>query len=102
MYHRGTIFCDTASDHIHIKNQVSLGASETIAVRRESESWLFEEAKIADKHCHSANGIFKPDLFTALFKKYSQTQSFSSVRGHFKTLKQREQFKELYMWQDLL
>ena len=35
MFHGGTIFRDAASKYIFVKNQVSLGAGETVAAKRE-------------------------------------------------------------------
>ncbi len=40
MFHGGTIFRDAASKIIHVKNQVSLGAGETLASKVSFEQWL--------------------------------------------------------------
>ena len=42
MFHGGTIFRDAASKIIHIENQVSLGAGETLAYKVSFEQWLWE------------------------------------------------------------
>ena len=42
MFHGGTIFWDAASKIIHVKNQVSLGAGETLASKVSFEQWLWE------------------------------------------------------------
>ena len=40
MFHGGTIFHDAAWKLIHIENQVSLGASETLPAKLRFEEWL--------------------------------------------------------------
>ena len=40
MFHGDTIFWDVASKIIHIENQVSLGAGETLASKVSFEQWL--------------------------------------------------------------
>ena len=39
-FHGGTIFCDAGSKYLFVKNQVSLGADETIQAKNEFETWL--------------------------------------------------------------
>ena len=41
-FHGGTISCDAKTKIIHIENQVSLGARETIFLKNRSEEWLWE------------------------------------------------------------
>ena len=40
MFHGGTIIRDAASKYIYVRNQVSLGAGETITAKREFEDFL--------------------------------------------------------------
>ena len=63
MFHGGTIFREAASKYIHIKNQVSLGAGETVLAKQEFEAWLWDEARATVKHYHSDNGVFTSDMF---------------------------------------
>ena len=79
MYHGGTIFRDAASKYIHVQNQVSLGAGETVMAKREFEDWLWEEARLLVKHYHSDNGVFTAEMFTDACKEDGQSQSFSGV-----------------------
>ena len=58
MYYGGTLFRDAASKYIYVRNHVSLGAGETVAVKREFEKWLYEEARVV-KHYHSDNVVFQ-------------------------------------------
>ena len=58
-FHGGTLFCDAASKCINVRTQVSLCAGETVTAKREFEEWLWEEARVAVKHYHSNNGVFK-------------------------------------------
>lgn len=44
MYHGGTIFRDAASKYIHVSNQISLGAGETINSNLAFKEWLWEAA----------------------------------------------------------
>lgn len=79
MFHGGTIFRDAATKYIHVQNQVSLGAGETVNAKVSFESWLWEEARVAIKHYHGDNGIFTADLFKEACAEENQTQSFSGV-----------------------
>ena len=80
MYHGATLFCDAASKNIYyVRNQVSLGAGETVAAKRGFEEWLYEEARVAVKHYHSDNGIFNAETFTESCEEDGQPQSFSGV-----------------------
>ena len=62
-FHGGTIFRDAASKIIHVKNQVSLNAGETINSKLRFEEWLYEQAAVTVKHYHSDNGVFTAELF---------------------------------------
>ena len=79
MFHGGTIFCDACSKYIFIKNQVSLGAGETISAKNEFETWLWDTARVAVKHYHSDNGVFTAESFTDSCKEEGQSQTFSGV-----------------------
>ena len=75
----GLFFRDAASKYIYIQNQVSLGAGETVTAKRKCEEWLWEEARVAVKHYHSNNGVFKSEYFTQSCSNDGQTQSFRGV-----------------------
>ena len=79
MFHGGTIFRDAASKYIHVQNQVSLGAGETVNSKIAFEEWLYDTARIAVKHYHSDNGVFTAELFRDSCIEEKQTQSFSGV-----------------------
>lgn len=44
MFHGHTIFCNAALKYLRIKNQVSLGAGETVNLKLKFEEWLWEQA----------------------------------------------------------
>jgi hypothetical protein len=73
MFHGGTIFRDAASKYIHVQNQVSLAAGETVNAKMKFEEWLWETARARIKHYHSDNGEVD-----------KQTQSFSGVGAQHK------------------
>ena len=79
MFHGGTIFRDAATKYIHVQNQVSLGAGETVNAKVSFESWLWEEARVAIKHYHGDNGIFTAELLKESCTEEGQTQSFCGV-----------------------
>ena len=79
MFHGGTIFCDAALKLIHVKNQVSLGAGETLSTKLRFEEGLWEAAMAQVKHYHSDNGIFAVEEFRHQCKEDLQTESFSGV-----------------------
>jgi hypothetical protein len=79
MYHGGTIFRDAASKYIHVQNQVSLGAGETVNSKLGFEEWLWEVARERVKHYHSDNGVFTAQEFVEACEDDKQTQSFSGV-----------------------
>ena len=78
-FHGGTLFRDAASTYIYIQSQVSLGAGETATAKREFEEWLWEEARVAAKHYHSGNSVFKSVHFTQSCSEDGQMQSYSGV-----------------------
>ena len=63
MFHGGTIFRDSASKYIHVQNQVSLGAGETVNSKVAFEEWLWDQARQVVKHYHSDNGVFTAEIF---------------------------------------
>ena len=79
MFHGGTVFRDTCSKYIFIKNQVSLGAGETISAKNEFGTWLWDSARVTVKHYHSDNGVFRAEAFTDSCKEEGQSQTFSGV-----------------------
>ena len=78
-FHGGTIFRDAATKVIHVENQVSLNAAETINAKLRFEQWLWDEACGKVKHYHSDNGVFTAELFKEACEEAQQTQSFSGV-----------------------
>ena len=78
-FHGGTIFRDAASKIIHVENQVSLNAGETVNSKLRFEEWLYEQAAITVKHYHSDNGVFTAESFRDACAEQDQTQSFSGV-----------------------
>ena len=79
MFHGGTIFRDAASKYIYVRNQVSLGAGETVTAKREFEDFLWETARVSVKHYHSDNGVFTAEMFKESCKEDGQTQSFCGI-----------------------
>ena len=78
-YHGGTIYNDAASGAIHVENQVTLGAGDTILGKNRFEEWLREQAIVEVSHYHGDNGIFTADTFRNDCSSKNQTQSFSGV-----------------------
>ena len=58
MFHGGKICRDASSKHIHMQNQVSFGAGETVNAKMRFEDWLWKIAHARVQHYHSNNGIF--------------------------------------------
>lgn len=73
MYHGGTIFRDAASKYIHVENQVSLGAGETVQSKLKFEEWLYDQARVRVKHYHSNNGVFQAEVFKESIDEQRQT-----------------------------
>ena len=40
------------------KNQVPLGAGETVPEKKKFDEWIYEKATVEVRHYHSDNGIF--------------------------------------------
>ncbi len=72
-------FQGASSKYIHIQNQVSLGAGETVNAKMRFEDWLWETSRAHVKHYHSDNGIFTAEAFCDSCKEGRQMQSFSGV-----------------------
>ena len=80
-YVGGTLFTDEASGFTFIKNQVSLGAAETIRAKHEFE----REARrhgVAILGYRGDNGVYKSKEFRDDLEKFKQTIQFSPVGGH--------------------
>jgi hypothetical protein len=75
----GTIFNDAASGLIWDKNQVSLGANETVTGKNCFEQLLYDQCVCEVKHYHDDNGIFSAMEFWHDYKEKQQSQSFSGV-----------------------
>jgi hypothetical protein len=78
-FHGGAIYNDTASGFIWVKNQVSLGSSETIMGKERFEQWLYDIACVEVKHFHGDNGIFSSEEYRLECFEKKQLQSFSGV-----------------------
>ena len=78
-FHGGTIYNDAATGLIHVENQVSLGANETVLGKSRFEQWLWVQAAVEISHYHSDNGIFVLEAYRKDCKDKGQTQSFSGV-----------------------
>jgi hypothetical protein len=75
----GTIFNDAASGLIWVKNQVSLGANETVMGNAQFKQWLYDQCVCEVKHNHGDNGIFSAKKFWRDCKEKQQSQSFSGA-----------------------
>ena len=62
-YHRGTIFNDTATGIIWVKNQITLGARDTLIAKQTFKDWLWDQVWVEIKHIHSNNDVFTEDEF---------------------------------------
>ncbi|KAL7465039.1 hypothetical protein ACHAXS_005362, partial [Conticribra weissflogii] len=78
-YHGGTIYVDAASGLIHVVNQVSLGAGETLAGKGEFEQWIWDLAAVTVNAYHSDNGIFVAEEYRDDCAAKSQSQLLSGV-----------------------
>ena len=78
-YHGGTIFIDAVSGVIHVENQVSMGAGETIGSKQKFEQWIYDLAMVEVEHYCSDNGVFTEEEFREACAEEDQTQSFSGV-----------------------
>ncbi len=63
MFHGGTIFWNASSKVIHVKNQVSFGAGETLAAKLKFEEWPWEVAITKVRRYHSENSILVAEEF---------------------------------------
>ena len=64
---------------IWVKNQILLGAFETISSKSRFEEWLWELACVEIKQYRSDNGVFTAKEFREDRKNKDQKQSFSGV-----------------------
>ena len=77
----GTIFVDDSSGFMFNKNQVSLGAAETIRAKHEFE----REARrngISILSYRGDNGVYKSKAFMDDLNRFGQTIDFAAVGGH--------------------
>ena len=80
-YMGGTIFIDEASGFTFIKNQVSLGAAETIRAKHEFERDA-QRNGIRISSYRADNGVYRSAAFREDLNKFKQTIQFSPVGGH--------------------
>ncbi len=73
-FHGGTLFHDAATGLIWAKNQVSLGAGETLMAKERFKQFLGVLAVTEINHLHSDNGIFNAELVVEDCKNNFQTQ----------------------------
>ena len=97
-FHGGTIFRDAGTGIIWIKNQISLGAGETVLSKIRFEEWLWEQAAVEIRHLHGDNGIFTADMFREDCQKKSQAQSFSGVGAKHQNAQAGCASKQLCIW----
>ncbi len=105
MFHGDMIFWDAASKIIHVENQVSHGAGETLASKESFEQCLWEISRARVKHFHSNTTkrltlliLFASAEFHEQFKEDQQSQSFSGVGAqHQKAEAERSIRMVLYM-----
>ena len=80
-YMGGTIFIDEASGFTFIKNQVSLGAAETIRAKHEFEREA-QRNGIRISSYRADNGVYCSAAFREDLNQFKQTIQFSPVGGH--------------------
>ena len=73
-----TIFCDAASQYIHLEHQVTLNASDTILSKDNFERTGLQYGVVIDSY-HTDNGIFKSKRFLQEIYDNSQSIRFSGV-----------------------
>jgi hypothetical protein len=76
------IYNDAASGLIWVKNQVLLGANETIMDKARFEQWIWDMAYAKVKYYHGDNGIFSAEEYCQEYINKEQTQSISGVGAH--------------------
>ena len=77
----GTIFIDEASEYIHVENQVSLGAPETVRAKTRFEREAMRHG-IAIRGYRGDNGVFKSAMFKQSCADLNQTLEFCGVGAH--------------------
>ena len=73
-----TVFCDAASNYLHVEHQVTLSASETINSKTSFERKAREMGVTVDEY-HTDNGIFKSKEFMEEIATNYQNIRFSGV-----------------------
>ena len=96
-YHGGTIFHEAASGAIFVRNQVSLGASDTINAKIQFEEWLWHQSFCEVQHYHSDNGVFVSEDFVQDCKSKYQDQTFSGVAAQHQNANAERSIKTI-MW----
>lgn len=80
-YTGGTVFIDEASEYIHVENQVSLGASETIRSKQRFEKNALRHG-VSIKGYRGDNGVYKSEAFQQSCQSMNQTLDFSGIGAH--------------------
>ena len=73
-----TVFCDAASNYIHVEHQVTLSAYETISSKTKFEQLAKEMGVTIDSY-HTDNGVFKAQAFMEEITNNAQGIRFSGV-----------------------
>ena len=81
MYGGGCIFVDHATGYIHVKYQVSLSASETIAAKHAYKQHMHDMGVVVT-HYHSNNGVFAANAFVDEINKSGQMINYAGVGAH--------------------
>ena len=80
-YVGGTVFIDEASEYVHVENQVSLGAHETVRSKHKFEREAIRNG-ILIRGYRGDNGVYKTNLFKQSCQEMNQTLTFSGVGAH--------------------
>lgn len=80
-YTGGTLFVDEASEFMFVKNQVSLGATETIAGKTEFEREAIRHGVLI-KSYRGDNGVYRSKAFQDDLRRKQQPMVYSGVGAH--------------------
>jgi hypothetical protein len=75
----GTIYNGAASGLMWVKNQISLGANETVMGKAHFEQLLWDQCVSKVKHYHGDNGIVAAEEYHCDCTEKGQMQSFSGI-----------------------
>ena len=78
----GTMFVDAFSTYIHLVNQVTLTAGETLMGKRQFDVFAAQHG-IKLRHFHTDNHPFSAEAFVSDLHDNEQTISYSGVGAHF-------------------